>query len=136
MNARSTMALNAALHCEIRRAPMISNPSARGVVFGMQSIAASGGMDPAGERAGRPRSQDVSLLRRRQMRGRRLVTLRFDFGGLLLDQLDDVVDEIRIVHFVMGLAGDVDHAAPCPAAGEAEIGLRCLAGAVDDAADD
>ena len=59
-----------------------------------------------------------------------------DLGGLLLDLRDDMVDHLVVRQLVALLARQIDHAGPCPAAGEADIGHQRLARAVHDAADD
>src|SRR3546814_2479919 len=58
-----------------------------------------------------------------------------DLGGLGLDQLDDVIDHVGILHMVVGDAREIDHVGAVAAAGDAAIGLARLAGAVDDAAE-
>src|SRR5690625_2015270 len=55
---------------------------------------------------------------------------------LLLDLLDDVVDHLVIRHRMALLAGEIDHAAPCPATGETDIGHQRLARPVHHAAND
>src|SRR6202000_2962575 len=76
----------------------------------------------------------ASLLRRLED----LAALGFDGLGLLLAELDDVVDELLVVEAVGGLAVQVDLAVALAraAAGEAEIGLARLPRAVHHAADD
>jgi hypothetical protein len=60
--------------------------------------------------------------------------LRFDLGGLLLDQLDEVVDDVGVLQAVVGEAADVDLVGAVAAAGEADVGFARLARAVGDAA--
>jgi hypothetical protein len=59
----------------------------------------------------------------------------FDLGGLFLDQLDEVVDDVGVFEAVVGEAAEVDSVGAVAAAGEADVGLARLARAVDDAAD-
>ena len=56
--------------------------------------------------------------------------LRFDLGGFLLDQLDEVVDDVRVLQTVVGEAADIDLVGAVAAAGEADIGLARFARAV------
>ena len=62
--------------------------------------------------------------------------LRFDLGGFLLHQLNEVVDDVGVFEAVVGEAADVDLVGAVAAAGEADIGFARFARAVDDAADD
>jgi hypothetical protein len=60
----------------------------------------------------------------------------FDLGGLVLGQLDEVVDDVGIFLAVVGEAADVDLVGTVATAREADIGIARFAGTVDDAADD
>ena len=83
-----------------------------------------------------PSSPLIWLLRRCEP-GLCFALLRcLDLGGLFLDQLDEVVDDVGVLQAVVGEAADVDLVGAVAAAGEADIGLARLARAVDDAADD
>ena len=57
-------------------------------------------------------------------------------ADLLLDELRQVLDDVLVLEAVIGHAGDIDLMRAVAAAGEADVGLARLAGAVDDAADD
>ncbi len=49
---------------------------------------------------------------------------------LLFHEFDDVVDHLVVAQLVGLLARQIDHAGPCPATGEADIGHQRLAGTV------
>src|SRR5438876_8151355 len=76
------------------------------------------------------------LLRRLQLRGCRCGSCGFQFGGLFLDQLDEMVDDIGVLQAVVGQAADIHLMGAVAAAGETDIGLARLARAVDDTTDD
>src|SRR5690348_2708285 len=62
----------------------------------------------------------------------------FDFGGFLLAELDDMIDEILVVEAIGRRAVKIDLAVSLAraAAGKAEIGFAGFARTVHDAADD
>src|SRR3954447_16094369 len=67
----------------------------------------------------------------------RLISLRrLDLGGLLLDQLDKMIDDIGVLQPVVGDAAQINLMRVVAPAGQADIGLARFAGPVDDAADD
>src|SRR3954469_751410 len=76
------------------------------------------------------------LLRRLQRPLRFLGLRRLDLGGLPLDQLDEVVDDIGVLQPVVGDAAQIDLVRVVAATGQSDIGLARLARPVDDAADD
>src|SRR5688500_8727871 len=59
----------------------------------------------------------------------------FELGGLGFDEADDVVDHFLVPNMMVGDSGEVDHVLALAAAGDADVGLARLAGAVDDAAE-
>src|SRR3954471_16070422 len=44
----------------------------------------------------------------------------FDLGGFLLDQTDDVIDHVGVLHMVVGDARQIDHVRSVAASGEAD----------------
>src|SRR5207248_8408911 len=66
---------------------------------------------------------------------RRVRLRRFELGGLFLDQLDQVIDNVGILEPVVGHAADIDLMRVVAAAGKADIGLARFAWPIDDAAD-
>ena len=59
-----------------------------------------------------------------------LMSFGLDLGGLLLDQLDQMVDDAGVLQPMVRHAGDIDLVRAAAAPGEADVGLACLAGAV------
>ena len=76
---------------------------------------------------GRGAAPSPRLLRGRKRCGGFLTLRRLDRGGLLLDQLDEVVDDIGVLQPVVGKPADIDLVGVVAAAGEADIGLARLA---------
>ena len=62
-------------------------------------------------------------------------TRALDFGRLRLDQLDEMVDDALVLQAVCRHAGKIDLMGIVAAAGETDVGLARLAGAVHHAAD-
>src|SRR5215831_14910039 len=75
------------------------------------------------------------LARRRQLGLVRDPLGSLQFGRLLLDQFDEMVDDVGILQAVVGQTADIDLVGAVAATGQADIGLARLARAVDDAAD-
>src|SRR6185295_13455072 len=51
------------------------------------------------------------------------------------DQPDDVIDHVGVLDMMIGDSRQIDHVLALAAAGDADVGLARLAGAVDDAAE-
>ena len=54
----------------------------------------------------------------------------------MVEHIVGLVEHLLVVHLVVGLSGDIDHAGALAAAGEADVGVERLARAIDHAADD
>src|SRR5262249_7800591 len=64
------------------------------------------------------------------------VALGLDFGGFLLAEFDDVIDERFVLQLINRLAVQIDHAGAGATTGETDVGLARFARSVHHAADD
>jgi len=69
-------------------------------------------------------------------RRQRVLPAGLDLRRLLFDERHQMIDDVGVLEPMIGRPFEIDHVRAVAAAGEADVGFRRLARAVDDAADD